>query len=386
MIKTFFNFTIFIISMAAKKILLVEPEFPIPAKSKNHSNFLPIGLLKLASYYRKKGNKIKLIRGNHAAGFKPDRILITSLFTYWSKYIKYSVQFYKKKYPLARVEVGGIYATLMPKHCKEYTGCDKVFIAQHKGADKCMPAYDLVDVDYQIIHGMRGCNRKCPFCGIWKLEKESHKTAKQIKKEICSNRIIFYDNNMLVNPHIEEILEMLANTKYNNKVIHCECQSGFDGRILMQKPYLAKLLKKARFENIRVAWDFVYSPTSCNLVKSWIKILENAGYNRRNIFVFMIYNWDYEFEIMESKRQFCYELGVQISDCRYRPLNQTYDTYNPRKKEQTSEDYFIHEKWTDKKIRQFRRNVRKHNICIRHNIPWNKYDQKLEGVKILNNL
>ena len=47
-----------------KKILLVEPNFPIPPKSKNHRDFLPIGLLKLASYHRAKGDKVKLVRGN----------------------------------------------------------------------------------------------------------------------------------------------------------------------------------------------------------------------------------------------------------------------------------------------------------------------------------
>ena len=104
-----------------RKILLVEPEFPIPPKSKNHSNFLPIGLLKLASYYRKKGHKFKLIRGNHPAGFYPDKILVTSLFTYWSDYVRESVQYYKKRYPKAKIEVGGIYATLMPEHCKNHT-------------------------------------------------------------------------------------------------------------------------------------------------------------------------------------------------------------------------------------------------------------------------
>ena len=29
-----------------KKVLLLEPNFPIPNKSRNHSDFLPIGLLK----------------------------------------------------------------------------------------------------------------------------------------------------------------------------------------------------------------------------------------------------------------------------------------------------------------------------------------------------
>ncbi|MBR9691963.1 Fe-S oxidoreductase [Candidatus Woesearchaeota archaeon] len=360
------------------KILLVEPEFPIPTKSKNHSNFLPIGLLKLATYYRKKGNKIKLNRGNHPAGFYPDRILITSLFTYWADYVKETVQYYRKIYPKSKIEVGGIYATLMPEHCKEHTGCDKVFLAQHKGADACFPAYDLVDVDYQIIHGMRGCTNKCPFCGIWKLEQKNFKNIKQIKKEICSNHIIFYDNNMLVNPYIEEILEMLAITKYKERVIHCECQSGFDGRVLMQKPYLAKMLKKSRFENIRVAWDFPYNEDSVRMVESWIMLLENAGYKRNEIFVFMIYNWKYDYTQLERKRAKCFELGVQIADCRYRPLNQTFDKYNPRTKKQTSKDYYIHPNWTDASIRQFRRNVRKHNICIRYKISWDRYDPTLE--------
>jgi hypothetical protein len=359
-----------------KKILLVEPEFPIPPKSKNHSNFLPIGLLKLGAYYRKKGDKIKLNRGNHPAGFYPDRILVTSLFTYWSAYVKDTVQYYKKLYPEAKVEVGGIYATLMPAHCKKYTGCDSVFVGQHKEAEKCLPAYDLVDVDYQIIHGMRGCINKCSFCGIWRIEEKSFKNAEQIKKEICSNHLIFYDNNMLVNPHIEEILEMLATATYNGKAVKCECQSGFDGRILIHNPQLAEMLKKAHFENIRVAWDFTYNRHED--VEKWIKLLEEAGYHRKELFVFMIYNWDYLFEELENKRKKCYEWGVQISDCRFRPLNQTFDKYNPRIKEQTSDDYYISPFWTDKTIRTFRRNVRKQNICIRYNIPMERYEQTLE--------
>jgi len=361
-----------------RKILLVEPDFPIPTKSKNHSNFLPIGLLKLANYYRNKGHKIKLNRGNHPAGFCPDRILITSLFTYWSYYVKKTVRYYKNRYPNARIEVGGIYASLMPKHCKKYTGCDYVFIGQHKGAETYKPAYDLVNVDYQIIHGMRGCTNKCPFCGIWRLEKKSFKNADEIKKEICSEHIIFYDNNMLINPYIEEILDILSKEKYNGRRIKCECQSGFDGRILMQKPYLAKKLKKANFENIRVAWDFPCTERNIRMVESWLDLLEEAGYNRKEIFIFMIYNWDYPYEHMEAKRQQCYKWGVQIADCRYRPLNQTYDKYNGRIKGQTLRDYYIHPNWTDEKVKKFRKSVRKHNICIRHNILWTRYDQALE--------
>jgi len=359
-----------------KNILLIEPAFPIPGKSKNHSNFLPIGLLKLASYFRNLGNEIQLIRGNRAAEFYPDEIYITSLFTYWSRFVKDSVSFYRENYPNAKINVGGIYATLMPKHCKVYTLCDEVFIGQHAEADRCLPAYDLVDVDYQIIHGMRGCTRKCPFCGIWRIENLSYKNEEEIKKEIIKNKIVFYDNNILVNPHIEQILQLLTTTTLNNRVIKCESQSGFDGRILAKKPHLAQLLKNARFDNIRLAWDFSLEQHS--EVENWISILENAGYNRRNIFIFMIYNWSFDYEELEAKREKCFEWNVQIADCRYRPLNQTFDNYNSHVKNQTNNDYYIHSNWSDTLIKKFRKDVRKHNICIRYKIPWDVYDKKLE--------
>jgi hypothetical protein len=357
-------------------ILLVEPNFPIAAKSKNHSQFLPIGILKLASYYRKRGYNIRLNRGNHPTDFIPSRILITSLFTYWAEYVRDSVQYYKNLYPDSIVVVGGIYASLMPDHCKEYTKCDKVFIGQHKSADKCRPAYDLVEVDYQILHGMRGCTRNCSFCGIWRLEKKSFKTAQQIRNEIESNNLVFYDNNFLANPHIEDILKMLAVTKFNDKVIKCDCQSGFDGRILEEKPHLAKLLKKARFSNVRIAWDFHYKDFL--RVENWISILRNAGYNERTIFIFMIYNWNFDYSHMELKRQKCFEWNIQIADCRYRPLDSIVDDYNGNIKDQQSTDYYIHEKWSDFEIKLFRRNVRQHNICIRYKISWENYSRKLE--------
>lgn len=47
-----------------EQILLVEPDFPVPPKSRNHHNFLPIGLLKIASLLRKYDKTIQLVRYN----------------------------------------------------------------------------------------------------------------------------------------------------------------------------------------------------------------------------------------------------------------------------------------------------------------------------------
>ena len=371
-------------------ILLIEPNFPKPSKSKNHNGFMPIGLLKLATYHRKKGNAICIVRGEVAAeeilfehpnGINskytiPNEILITSCFTYWSKYVKKSVLYYKKLFPDAKIIVGGIYASLMPEHCKKYTKCDEVFVGVHEGAEKCRPNYRYIEkhygnIDYQIIHTSRGCIRRCKYCGVDRVEPE-FKYKSSIKDEIVKRNIVFYDNNLLANPHIKSILTELAYMKEKGKILWCEPQSGIDGRILIKNPELAFLMKKANFKNIRISWDGNYEDY-INIEKQ-VNLLRKVGYIERDIFVFMRYNWEIPFEEMEKKRLKCWEWKVQISDCRFRPLNKTFDRYNGQmfRNGQTGRDYHIHKVsgWTDKKIRRFRQNIRRQNICIRLKIQF----------------
>src|SRR5574344_857207 len=105
-----------------KNVMLVEPNFPVPPKSRNHSNFLPIGLLKISSYLRNKSSHIELVRfdGSIESETEPDVIFVTSLFTYWSEYVIEVVQYCKNKFPNSYIIVGGIYASLLPEHCKQY--------------------------------------------------------------------------------------------------------------------------------------------------------------------------------------------------------------------------------------------------------------------------
>ena len=382
-----------------EKVILVEPDFPIPNKSRNHSNFLPIGLLKIASYFRENGIEVELIR------FEEDKnkdynqltldyekpkskkkastiIFVTSIFTYWSKHVIKAVLEYKIKYPNAFIIVGGIYPSLMEEHCKNHTLCDDVITGPIPEVEKCPPAYDLVDVDYQIIHTSRGCIRQCGFCGTYIIEPD-WRCKKSIKEEILKNqenlydkkkknlkKIIFYDNNLLATEHIENILDDLIELKKEKKITYVESQSGFDGRILMKKPHLAEKLKKAGFKNPKIAWD--HRMRDAPKIKKQIDLLIDAGFVAKEISIFMIYNYEIPYEEMEEKRQKCAEWKVQITDCRYRPLNAEDDNYSSYKREQGPKDYHIHtgSGWTDAKVRKFRRNIRRHNICMRHEMEY----------------
>ena len=367
-----------------KNVLLVEPNFPIPNKSRNHSNFLPIGLLKISAYLKTKDINVKLIRFEENKDedygqttliptekdeFKPDLICVTSIFTYWSKYVKNAVFYYKNKFKNTPILVGGVYASLMPEHCKKYTKCSDVIQGPIPEVENLIPDYSLVDVDYQIIHTSRGCIRKCGFCGTYIIEPD-WVCKKSIKDEIIKKKLVFYDNNLLANQYIEDILKELIELKKEKKISYLESQSGFDGRILRKKPRLAKMLKDAGFKNPKIAWD--YGVKQAPKIKEQIDLLIDAGFTAKEISVFMIYNYEPAYEEMEQKRVKCAEWGVQITDCRYRPLDATDDNYSSFKRNQTSEDYYIHEEcgWTDTKVRKFRRNIRRHNICMRHEVDY----------------
>ena len=362
------------------KILLVEPNFPKNKKSKNHCDFLPIGLLKIGSFHKLKGDKVKLVCGLHKCGFTPDRILITSLFTYWSKYVHEAAAFYRKAYPNAKIEIGGIYASLMPEDCKKRSPFAHVSRGLYRRgvAEKVKIDYTLLPekLEYQIVHSTRGCIRNCPFCGTWKIEPVF--TSKPtIANEICSNKLVFYDNNLLANPDIENILTELSSAMHNGRVVHSESQCGIDGRLLNDK--IARMLKDARFVNPRIAWDGKYNAKGS--IKRQIDILKNAGFSPKNTFVFMVYNFDILFEEMIMKVNKCKEWGVQIADCRFRPLNQTYDNYSPNQKEQTGKDYYIHPKWTDTQVRAFRKIVRQQNIVIRYGFSSYKREMEIWGAQ-----
>ncbi len=342
---------------------------------------MPIGLLKIAAFLGNQGNQVKLIRGkpndtgedDELKRFNPEEVWITSLFTYWAKYVREAVQFYRSIFPNAHIKVGGVYASLFPpQEVKEYTGCDEVYqgvIPEVEEYTKLHPpAYDLLEkansypIDFQIIHASRGCSRNCPFCGTWEIEP-AFVPKTSIANEIQFPGVVFYDNNFLMNPYVENILQELIELRKEGKVKWVESQSGLDGRILAQKPFLAVLLRKAGFRYPRIAWDWGYKQN--RLIEKQIQILIDAGYRSGDIFVFMLYNHDLSFEEMEKKRISCWNWKTQIADCRFRPLEQLFDNYKPQAIGQTSDDYFISKGWNDALVKQFRKNVRRQNICVR---------------------
>ena len=80
-------------------------------------------MLKLASYHRCLGDSVELVRGCVHPEQKPDRVYVTSLYTWAWKPVWQAVRFYKTLFPTAEVWLGWLYASLMSKHAAE-SGAD----------------------------------------------------------------------------------------------------------------------------------------------------------------------------------------------------------------------------------------------------------------------
>lgn len=103
---------------------------------------------------------------------------------------------------------------------------------------------------------------------------------------------------------------------------------------------MANLLKQANFKAPKIAWDG--SVKTAKQRKKEIDVLIETGYNPKDIAIFMIYNYELDYNELEEKRAYCFKWGVQVSDCRYRPLDRLDDGYNPNKTSgQTNKDYHI---------------------------------------------
>jgi len=357
------------------RVLLVQPAFPIPSKSHHHKDYLPVGLLKLATWRRKQGDDVALSLGSLRTDFAPDEIYVTSLFTYWSTYVRDAVSFYRRTFPAARIIVGGVYASLQPDHCLNFTGCDEVYQGVHAEAELCNPDYSLVDTDFQIVHASRGCVRRCKFCGTYEIVPDFIPKS-SVRDEILKNHLVFYDNNLLANPYLSDVLREISEFRVNGRVVTCESQSGLDGRLLLKRPHMARELKAARFRNPRIAWDGRFSQQES--IKAQLTILSEAGFSPKDTQVFILYNHDLAPAELMAKVEQCFKWGIQVADCRFRPLGLFHDGYRPYKKSQVDDEYYVHPGWTDREVRLLRRTVRSNNICVRYGIPRDRYVQELE--------
>ncbi len=299
-----------------KKILLVEPAY--------RSKYPPLGLMKLATYHKNKGDEVTFVRG---CGGKVrdqfwDRVYITTLFTYtWDETIK-TIKFYKETlFNLSgKCFVGGILASLMPKELFNETGIlpvqglldDTKKINQDDDIiiDKLPPDYDIikqvenVNFSYEYTgaylgYTTRGCVWNCEFCAVKEFEPKyiSYIDIKKMIREIENKHgekqnLLLMDNNVLASPKFYQIIDDIKTMgfvkgatfgKTKRKRI-VDFNQGLDARFLTEEKM--KRLAEIPLDPMRIAFDDIkYKDT-------YIKAIRLAHkYGQKNMSNYILYNF-----------------------------------------------------------------------------------------------
>ncbi len=203
-------------------------------------------------------------------------------------------------------------------------------------------SYNKCNKTEQWIRLTEGCPHHHPYC----YEPTEIKIFEI--PNIVRRRVKIMDMNLLCKPEALSILQNLGTRKVNGKNVTYELICGIDYRFLT--PEIAVALKKARFKNVRIAWDWYY--TDQIPIKKALWMLFKVGYKPNDVMVFMICNWKIRFEENMKKLDLCKVWNVQVCDCYYD---------NQIKK---IEPVF----WSGSQIKEFRHRVRSHNQLVNFKI------------------
>lgn len=211
-------------------ILLVEPNYK--------NKYPPIGLMKISTYYKNKGDFVSFHKGllSSAEVETYDKVFITTLFTFDFDICVEAIRYYAAIVGIDNVFVGGIAATIMPERFKE--AIPGVHILKGQLVNSDVLGYpdnvniDILELDYDIlwdisyeypaadsyfIYTSRGCPRKCPFCAVKTLEPtfyECQNVREQIErvdeKFGSKKNLLIMDNNILFAPHLAKTIDTLV--------------------------------------------------------------------------------------------------------------------------------------------------------------------------------
>jgi len=283
----------------------VEPDY--------YTKFPPLGLLKISTFEKRRGNTTELVRKGRLPRKKPSKIYITSLFTWAWKPVWESVKKYKAWFPNEEVVIGGLYASLLPEHAKA-SGADNIHIGLHAEAEAEMPDYELVpDWNASIIFASRGCINKCPNCVVPRLEGNICLEKKSIKNLIhpTHNKLIFFDNNILAMKYCDDIFDEIISLG-----MPVDFNQGLDARLLDDSA--ANQIGKMKISLVRLAYD---RPEQNQSVHQAINLLSNYGISKRRILVYAMYNFTESPDDFFERVKEILNWGASCYPMRFQPTN-----------------------------------------------------------------
>lgn len=285
---------------------------------------------------------------------RPDLILVTSGMTYWYKGVVEAVRTAKMLHPGVPVIVGGIYATLMPEHCKRVTGADYVVAGEgEKDLGRILTSLHLpvppgktnenimmlehVWKDAGVLRLNYGCPYHCDYCAssiicgqfIPASAEGSFLVLKEMNTRFGTTNFAFYDDALLIGkknvliPFLNKVVDSKLDVKfYLPNAVHLQFLD-FE---------VSSLMKKAGFQEIRLGFesssgefhkkhDDKYNYTDFPRA---VENLKAAGFKGSQITVYILAGLPHQdYREVEESLRYAASFGVKVSIAEYSPVPET---------------------------------------------------------------
>jgi len=257
----------------------------------------------------------------------PDLVLITSMMTYWYPGVQETIKKIREIFPKVPILLGGIYATLCPKHAVKYSGADSVITGEGEGqilkiveeytgfspesshgfeSDDLdsypYPAFYLQNkINYVPLLTSRGCPFSCAYCASsFLMPKHILRSAESVIEEIEFWHkkyevldFVLYDDAFLVDAqkHAIPILEGIIKTGYK---LRFHTPNAVHIRKMSKET--ADLMYKAGFTTLRLGLETgifesreaMDSKVTREEFTNAVKCLSGAGFGARQIGAYLL--------------------------------------------------------------------------------------------------
>jgi len=334
-----------------QSVLLVEPDYK--------NKFPPLGLMKLATYFREQGVFVAFVKGKSLPMRQRhwDAIFVTTLFTWEYKRTVETIRYYSKATDTPPVYVGGILATLMSEELAEATGAHivrglldtdgKLGLPNDGSIELMVPDYSiLAEVEYQysvgdayFVHATRGCVNACEFCAVTTVEPK-YESFRSVAAQIEAIRVahgekrdlVLMDNNTVASPKFNQIIDEIieagfgAGTRIEGKKRHVDFNQGLDARLLTEAK--VQRLSETAIWPLRIAFDDIGLREEYEQAVRWAS---QFGLHRLSNYVLFNYEDTPEdfYERLRLNVELNEELGTKIYSfpMRYSPVDRTDRRY-----------------------------------------------------------
>ena len=266
------------------KVLLVEPNYEHP--------FPHLFILKAITFWRDQGAEVMWTKGYgiEASGYEPNMIQMTTpIFSWAVPNCIQLIKFYQEHYPRAKIEVGGVMATLHAKIFEAATGI-KPFEGVHGGIINSRPAWEEFPKQ-KLCRVMitAGCGVGCGFCLVTPMYKaksyeifewQSHFAERDYYHVIDDN---FSQSIATIKGLGDRLLEFFS-TWTKKKTF--DLNSGVEPRSFNDS--VAATVCQLPIKPIRTALD---ETSEADFTLKAIQILHQKGFDPRRIHVYLLYGW-----------------------------------------------------------------------------------------------